>query len=287
MTLTAFTKQHPPYNQCPIIIVDDGSSEPVEAIIDAYRSCLHLTYIRIPRKGRAVARNVGAQTVQHGLLVFCDADRMPSPEFLQAFDMSYQTHGEKLYIGRVGEIYVPSIGQNRRKVMDHYENPLKHRIPQYCRLVYQLYHDNGLCYSAIPWISAFSGNMAIPAKLFYQLGCFDGAFTEWGFEHFELGYRAHQSGVSFHYVSVAENVHLAHPRAAASYVEYIKESHALFYRKHPQTVVASFLDFMLGAISINQLEQVALTGLTSFSKRDDSTQYVRITNFQRDALKKE
>lgn len=53
LTLHGLTRQAAPYNRCPVIVVDDGSEEPVHAVAEAYRGRLNLTYVRIPRSGRA------------------------------------------------------------------------------------------------------------------------------------------------------------------------------------------------------------------------------------------
>lgn len=84
ITLWGFSRQAPQFRDCEIIIVDDGSTEPIEAVVDSYRDRLNITYVRIPHRGRAAARNEGLCQLDSevSIAVFCDADRVPRPTSL-------------------------------------------------------------------------------------------------------------------------------------------------------------------------------------------------------------
>ncbi|WP_270168531.1 glycosyltransferase family 2 protein [Paenibacillus sp. SYP-B4298] len=278
LTLQAFTKQLPPYNQCSIIVVDDGSEDLIHSVVEAYRDSLDIQYVRIAKSGRAAARNAGARWAKEGLIVFCDADRMPRPDFLQSHVEASKRYDSSIMIGQVREIYVTDPERNRKIIEERLANHAFSRIPQYCRLVYQLFDDAGACQSGIPWVATFSGNMSMPVDLFHSLGGFDEQFQEWGFEHFELGYRACQGRVPFVYAQEAINVHLAHHRQGTSYRNYMTRSHRYFYEKHSEPVVMHFLSFMLGEISLKQLEDIEQTGQLMPHKEDSGLKgYVRIT----------
>ncbi|MVO98824.1 glycosyltransferase [Paenibacillus sp. N10] len=292
LTLGGFARQTIPSASFRLIIVDDGSEEPVGAVAEAYNEQLRITYIRIPKSGRAAARNAGVELVDEGLVIFCDADRIPRPGFIeghvkahgqahgQADGQAHGRQGERLSVGQVRELYIPDPEHKRELVLQRFDQGKYDRIPQFCRLVYRLFRDDGLTDSAVAWIAALSGNMAIPAGLFRQLGGFDEQFREWGFEHMEFGYRAHLAGIPFVYAKEAVNVHVAHPRRGASYAEYIRQSHAYFYRKHPHPVIGCFQPFMMGRISRLQLEAAAATGIAGEAGISHPDDYVRILNFK-------
>lgn len=278
LTLQAFTRQLPPYNQCNMIVVDDGSAELIQSVVEAYRDALNIRYVRIAKSGRAAARNAGARWVREGQIVFCDADRMPRPDFLKRHVEASNRNDASIIIGQVREIYVSDPERNRKIIEERLANHAFSRMPQYCRLVYQLFDDVGACQSSIPWVATFSGNMSMPVDLFHCLGGFDEQFQEWGFEHFEFGYRACQGNVPFVYAPDAINVHLAHHRQGTSYRNYMTRSHRYFYEKHSELVVQHFLPFMLGEISLKQLEDVEDTDQLMPHKEERGLKgYVRIT----------
>lgn len=286
-TLHGFAAQPEPYRRTPIIVVDDGSTEAVEPIVAAFSDRLRLVYKRLERVGRATARNLGAREAAGEIVVFCDADRVPEPGFLAAHAQAHQHCDNALVVGQVREIYVADITREREKVLAYWQDRQKQRVPQYCRLVYQLYDEAGKVNPAAPWISTFSGNMSLPISQFHELGGFDEGFREWGFEHFEFGYRAYRRGISFRYQPQAGNIHLAHRRKGQSYEEFIRRSHRYFLAKHPDPVVEKFLDFMLGRLSLQAFIRYAArqTGLSeevyggTWMTEQREPQYVRITNF--------
>jgi len=279
LTLFGFCKQEAPYRHCPIIVVDDGSTEPIEAVVEAYKEDLNLTYLRLERSGRAVSRNRGAAIAEDGLLIFCDADRIPHPQFIKAHVEAQEADPGTITIGQVREMYVHDPYRNRSKVLDNYLHEKGSRIPQYCQLVYQLFDSGGTGFTELSWIAAFSGNLSLPVSTFREIGGFDEHFTEWGFEHFEMGYRCYRMGKAFRYEAAAVNVHIAHPREEKGfYQERMEKSHRYFAAKHPTPVVQSFLSFMQGKQSMQEL--LRYTSSTNTERLSmHPPLYVRITNF--------
>ncbi|MGA5691454.1 glycosyltransferase family 2 protein [Cytobacillus pseudoceanisediminis] len=278
LTLNGFFRQVPPFNRCPIIVVDNGSNQPIEAICEAYSEDLDVTYIRVEKKGRALARNLGAKDVKKGLLVFCDSDRIPRPEFLKSHYSAFKKHGDAITVGQVREMYVANPEINREKVLQNYLEEKRDRVPQFCQIVYSLFDNRGKTNSNVAWVSTLSGNLSIPAPIFHKLGGFDEKFQEWGFEHHELGYRAFLGQVPFIYEKGAINVHIAHPRSSNSYKDYMQKSHDYFVKKHPVPVINNYLSFMLGEINISDLENSSKVNKQT-SIKDRTENFVKITNF--------
>lgn len=271
-----------PLDKVSIIIADDGSTEPIGEIADSFSASLPIQYVRLERSGRAVARNRGVRHGQGDVLVFCDADRIPRARFLEAHSNAMRQHREAIVVGQIREMYVPDLDRNEQKAREQAINEKKDRITQYCKLIYHLFNEQGKTASPIAWIATMTGNLSLPRSLFERVGGFDEGFKEWGFEHFEFGFRAAEHRIPFYYCSQAINVHLAHPRVSHSYVEHIRSSHAYFFNKHNHPAVEKLLGFMLGEISLPQFEAYAsgempLIALTD--SKDDSSWYVRIQNF--------
>lgn len=281
ITLWGFSRQAPQFRDCEIIIVDDGSTEPIEAVVDSYRDRLNITYVRIPHRGRAAARNEGLCQLDSevSIAVFCDADRVPRPDFLGAHYRAHSDGQNQIVIGQVRELYLSQPERKRDILLQQLTHEQRDRIPQYCQLVYGLFDLEGRTRSAIPWVATLSGNMSIHKDVLARSGGFDEEFNAWGFEHMELGYRAYRTGAEFRYAQEAVNVHLAHPRDTKGYEQYMKRSHALFVRKHPQPEIAGFLSYMTGELSLRGLEAMARALPEEDERLVAPDQYVRITNF--------
>lgn len=66
-----------------VIIVEDGSTEPCDAVADAYRDKLSLKYFRKDNEGRSIARNYGMARSEGEYLVFFDSDCVIPPHYFE------------------------------------------------------------------------------------------------------------------------------------------------------------------------------------------------------------
>lgn len=64
-----------------VIVVDDGSTDETDRVLDDYRD--RLTVIREPHAGAAAARNRGTKVATAPFLFFCDADLELDPRILE------------------------------------------------------------------------------------------------------------------------------------------------------------------------------------------------------------
>lgn len=89
--LDGFLKQE---CSCPweIIVVDNGSTDGSRSVIEQYKlKQLNLTMVdAFDRRGPAYARNVGVRAARGDLLVFCDADDVVTPGWLEALRASLE-----------------------------------------------------------------------------------------------------------------------------------------------------------------------------------------------------
>ncbi|SDN47448.1 Glycosyltransferase, GT2 family [Fictibacillus solisalsi] len=277
-TLHGFQKQS--VNSFKISIVDDGSDEDIRSIVRLFEDVLDITYTRINKSGRAIARNVGVETLKGtSTLIFCDADRIPARNFIQEHLKAHNFKKAALVVGDIKEMYVPDLWNSLPTVFENYLFTKRLRRPQYPRIVYTLFDEEGKSISNIPWLATFSGNFSISYDLFNKIGGFDANFRDWGFEHFEFGYRAYRQSVDFLYNKNAVNIHIAHSRQI-NYQTHLKKSHDIFKKKHPSPEVELLLDFMLGDVSLLDLHNVSLPlhdNVPNFKNIPD--RFVKITNF--------
>ncbi|MCK6259430.1 glycosyltransferase [Fictibacillus sp. KIGAM418] len=277
-TLHGFHKQS--VNTFKISIVDDGSEEDIKSIVNLFEDVLDITYTRINKSGRAIARNVGVEALQNpSTLIFCDADRIPARDFILEHANAHNMKQHALVVGDIKEMYVPNLWNNLPTVFHNYLSTQRLRRPQYPRIIYTLFDEEGESISNIPWLATFSGNFSIGYDLFKKVGGFDPDFRYWGFEHFEFGYRAYRQSVKFLYNRKAVNIHIAHSRQN-NYQNHLKKSHDIFKKKHLSPEVELLLDFMLGDVSLLDLHNVSIPLHDNVNKFKNVPElFVKITNF--------
>lgn len=230
-----------------IIIVDDGSSDYDLSVFERYAS-LKIRYIRNKEnEGRSHTRNVAIENAQGDFLIFCDCDRLPVPDFIQSHMNLIDSPHAIISIGYSTETYnsVDMLKANIEKII--------RRKSIYYKVISQIYDESGKSDSHLCWLSTLSGNMALKKStlLNHQFDC---DFRQWGFEHFELGYRLWKDKTIFMSNVKAENIHIAHARNTGFYNESIANSHDIFYSKHPVDEVFHLKGFLLGEISLQEYE---------------------------------
>src|SRR5689334_22610893 len=63
-----------------IIVVDDGSQDDTNVVVQRYAS--RVRYVRIVNSGDLVARNIGLRAATSDFIAFCDSDDLWRPRFL-------------------------------------------------------------------------------------------------------------------------------------------------------------------------------------------------------------
>ena len=181
--LAALTRQTCAPDRFEVIVVDDGSPAPLDAIVAEFRESLELTLLRQENSGPGAARNRGATSARGSLLAFTDDDCLPEPGWLKAMARQHAATPADLLGGRVvnhdsGNRYAEA----SQFILDG---------------AYRFYADH-------PGSGRFfaSNNMAVPAGDFAELGRFDGAFPI-ASEDRDLCDRWHASGRSLRFVEDA------------------------------------------------------------------------------------
>lgn len=84
-----------------IVVVDDGSPEPVAPALDGVAVAPALRGIRIEWSGPALARHQGASMARGDVLVFLDDDMQVGPEFLAAHLAHHERTPSAVVLGRI------------------------------------------------------------------------------------------------------------------------------------------------------------------------------------------
>jgi len=262
LTLNGFANQSLSPELFEIWIVDDGSNPPAEAIVQKYLSRIpNINYVYQNNLGRASARNRPRDMIKGSIVLFNDSDRIPGPAFLMTHYDFHMLQDDAVAIGNVKEIYFSDLIGNQElicKIVN--ENSRGAKQIEVHKTFYQIYDHMGMTDASIRWLTTFSGNMSLPLKFLNKLGWFDENFYDWGFEHFELGYRFVQAGIPYKYLKEANNFHLAHVREEGALMAAMERSHQYFLKKHPSVEIEKLLDVMKGSVSLQQYELLSQRG---------------------------
>src|SRR5690242_16282570 len=79
--LDALARLYYPREQFEVIVVDDGSTESLAALVKNFQERLDIRYLREEHAGPGMARNVGAAHARGEYLAFTDDDCAPCPDW--------------------------------------------------------------------------------------------------------------------------------------------------------------------------------------------------------------
>lgn len=153
--LESVTHLQPPATGYEVIVVDDGSPQPLDEIVKPYRDRLDLTLLHQPNAGPATARNAGARAARGQYLAFTDDDCRPDPNWLVAMARGFERVPENLLGGQTLNLLTQNCYSTTSQVI--------------VDVVYAFSNDD-------PEAARFfaSNNIAVAAKSFVALGGFDG-----------------------------------------------------------------------------------------------------------------
>lgn len=260
LTLASLEHQRSSDRPWEVIVVDDGSTDDTGAVIEHFERVLPLRSVRHANAGRAAARNAGAELASGGFLVFCDGDRVCDPGFV-AGHAAALARGDLMTVnvGEVREVYVSDLESRRQELAEDVRTGCqwfrrRSRRPHFVADLHRyLIGADGVVKPPLAWLCFLSGNVSLHRDLFAKAGGFDEDFVEWGFEHFELGYRLVDAGAAFRYRQAAVNYHIAHRRAPGFYEAGIAASADLLRRKHPRLPVGALVSVTTGRACLGDL----------------------------------
>jgi lipopolysaccharide/colanic/teichoic acid biosynthesis glycosyltransferase/GT2 family glycosyltransferase len=240
--LRALRSQSLPRESYEVIVVDDGSIDDTPRIAEAGSDRL----IRQAWQGRAAARNAGAVAARGKLLVFTDADCVPTPNFLEYLSNAFQ-HIE----------IVAAKGA--------YRTTQRGMIPRFTQQEYQHKHDRMARRTRIDFIDTYAA--AYRRAVFMDNDGFDVSYPTASDQ--ELSFRLARKGYGMVFLPSAIVYH-RHNRTLA---EYLRRKFAIGYwkafllRSHPERLVsdshtpmAQRLQLVLVPLALLQLALAPLVG---------------------------
>ena len=286
LTLTAFNCQTYPTDRYELIVIDDGSSDGTQELVETFQTCHPLRYLWQPNVGRGKARNTGIGMASGDLLIFNDADGLPVPDFITQHVQSHQASESTVVIGGKYDLLArwedgiskrhldklltasgqfQEVRQNikmaeqgqvtpflsKADILNDFDNVTRYVF----RKSYHNWDDVYHVYSetlegfVIPWILLVTINVSVPKALLMKAGVFDESFIGWGLEDTEMGYRLQQCGAKFVYNEAAANYHQVHPNDAAKRWREHARNYKHFCQKHSVLEVYLHWRFTVGLMS--------------------------------------
>ena len=156
--LKALARLDYPHDRFEVLVVDDGSKTPPEALATSFRERLDVRLLIQAHAGPAAARNTGAAQAKGRFLAFTDDDCMPAPDWLQTLAARFASTPDQIIGGRT---------LNARS-----DNLYSTTSQTIIEVVYAYYNTD-------PNQASFfaSNNLAVPADRFRAISGFDATFT--------------------------------------------------------------------------------------------------------------
>ena len=173
-----------------VVVVDDGSDPPLEAVVAPWQAQIPIRLIHQANAGPAAARNTGAYQAKGTFLAFTDDDCTPAGDWLKQLEVCTNQFPDHLIGGRTLNALS--------------ENPYSSASQLLIDYLYEYYNvqsGNATFFA--------SNNFAVPTRHFRELGGFDVAFPLAAGEDREFCDRWVYRGYKMHYAPNAL-VHHAH-----------------------------------------------------------------------------
>ena len=137
-------------------------------------------------------RNRGITAASNGIVVLLDADCMPEEKYFEGHNQVFEKNQQCISVGFTHFYDREGV---KLQIRDH-------RFPWL----------NGKEECKMGWMAAYGGNIAIPKKIWAQVGQFDEDFNgAWGLEDAEFAYRIHLVGADIIAHRLSSVRHLQHP----------------------------------------------------------------------------
>jgi lipopolysaccharide/colanic/teichoic acid biosynthesis glycosyltransferase/GT2 family glycosyltransferase len=190
--LRALSEQRGLEDRLEVIVVDDGSEQPLKSIAEEHGACC---IVQEPL-GPAAARNTGAQAAQGKILAFTDSDCAPVERWLQNLTAPFD---DPEIVGVKGTYASEQAG----------------RVPRFVQQEYEAKYRRMASLEKIDFIDTYSA--AYRRDIFLENGGFDSAFPVPSVEDQELSFRLAHKGYRMAFAPQAIVVHI-HDETVSEYI---------------------------------------------------------------------
>jgi len=190
-TLNSLCAQTYPSRLLEVVVVDDCSGDDTWDFLGRIETTFRLRpLLHEVNKGRAAARNTALNEATGTLVLFLDDDMRAHPGLVEAHVRCHRAHPGSVVIGNA--ITAPELGtSNTLRYLD-------------TRGVHKLSPE-----ADVPARYLLTNNSSVSRSALVEVGMFDEAFRNYGFEDTELAFRLEDAGLRFRYCpdAVAYHIH--------------------------------------------------------------------------------
>ena len=244
--LPALLEQTLPATGYEVVLADslstDGTGAYVEELVRTH-GARRLRHLPGAYSGRAAARNAGIAAARAPIVLFTDADIIPSADLLERHLAAHRIAQDRRRAIVGCELQVRSLDDYReQRDREAARKPLHPATRR-----------------RLSWLYFLTGNASVRREDLLAAGSFDESFTGYGHEDLELGYRLQKAGVEIRYEPRALNYHW-HPvlyEEQIGRMELAGRSTVRFYRKHRDFAVQANLGMTPVSLALHSVLQAA------------------------------
>lgn len=226
-----------------VVIVDDGSENSINDLLEKYANYLNIKYIYLEHTGnRGRNRNKGAKESNGKKIIFLDGDIIPESNLISAFYKATKDNPRLVSVGfrrLLREVDISLLTEEA--VENNCESLLKlpyNSDSRHLNVDYEKSTGNKIVGG---WQYLYTNCVCIPKNEFEAIGGFDEVFSEnWGAEDVELGFRLFQNGCIIEMNEAANGIHIFHTEDGFKRFESMMKNYDIFLRMHKHWTVELF-----------------------------------------------